>query len=48
VETPVIAREAVGGGLAGPAVLESYDSTIVIPPGAAAASDACGNIVITL
>ncbi|HKZ08031.1 MAG TPA: hydantoinase/oxoprolinase family protein [Methylomirabilota bacterium] len=48
VETPVVPREAVAAGLRGPAIVESYDSTVVLPPGATAALDACGNIVITL
>jgi N-methylhydantoinase A len=48
VNTPVVSREAVEAGLRGPAIIESYDSTIILPPGAAAAADACGNIVVTL
>jgi N-methylhydantoinase A len=38
----------VAAGLRGPAIIESYDSTIVLPPGASAVADVCGNIVITL
>ena len=33
--------------VAGPLVVESYDSTVVVPPDAAVASDAFGNLVIT-
>jgi N-methylhydantoinase A len=47
VDTAVVPREAVAAGLRGPAIVEAYDSTVVLPPGAAAALDACGNIVIT-
>jgi N-methylhydantoinase A len=46
--TPVVSRDAVAAGLRGPAIIESYDSTIVLPPGASAVADVCGNIVITL
>jgi N-methylhydantoinase A len=48
LDTPVLPREALGAGLRGPAVIESYDSTVVLPPGATAALDPCGNMVITL
>ena len=30
----------------GPAILEAYDTTIVLPPGASARTDHCGSIVI--
>jgi N-methylhydantoinase A len=49
VDTPVIARHALGAApRPGPAIVESYDSTIVLPPGTEAATDACGNVVITI
>ena len=49
VETPVLAREAITpAGLAGPLIVESYDSTVVVPPGAAVRRDAVDNLVITL
>ena len=35
-------------GLAGPLIVESYDSTVVVPPGAAVRRDAVDNLVITL
>jgi 5-oxoprolinase (ATP-hydrolysing) len=35
-----------GDGLAGPAIVEQYDSTTVIPPGLAAEIDRHGNIVV--
>ncbi|HSE02726.1 MAG TPA: hydantoinase/oxoprolinase family protein [Methylomirabilota bacterium] len=49
VNTPVLAREAVpAAGAAGPLVVESYDSTVVVPPGASIRRDALDNLVITL
>jgi N-methylhydantoinase A len=47
VETPLIVREALAGGRKGPVVLQSPDTTIVVPPDAAVASDVTGNIVVT-
>jgi N-methylhydantoinase A len=46
-DTPVYARDAVRR-LAGPAIVESYDSTVVVPPGCEATVDACANLVITV
>ena len=49
VNTPVLGREAVGPApRRGPLILESYDSTIVVSPGAAVATDPCGDLVLTL
>ncbi len=49
VETPVLAREAVpAAGVAGPVIVESYDSTVVVPPGARIRRDAHETLVITL
>jgi N-methylhydantoinase A len=48
LETPVLTREDLGSGRAGPLIVEEYDSTCVVPPGARAETDAAGNIVITL
>jgi N-methylhydantoinase A len=47
VDTPVHPREAIGT-LEGPAIVEAYDSTIVLPPGSLAAVDGGGNLVITV
>ncbi len=49
VETPVYDRERLGADdqLSGPAILEQYDSTVVVPPGFGLRSDATGNIVLT-
>ena len=47
VPTPVIAREElVGTVLLGPAIVEEYDATIVIPPGWQAELDRFGNVVM--
>jgi len=49
VATPVIARAAVGAGeRAGPLIIESYDTTIVVPPGARAHADGVGNVLLEL
>ncbi len=49
VETRVLAREAItAAGRAGPLIVESYDSTVVVPPGAAVHRDAVDNLLITL
>ena len=48
VDTPVIAREAIGEApTRGPLIVESYDSTIVVPPDATIARDAFGNLTLT-
>lgn len=47
VPTPTRARTVIAqGAIAGPAILESYDTTIVLPPDATAVSDGCGSILI--
>jgi N-methylhydantoinase A len=48
LETPVIARGQIGEGIAGPCIVEEYDATCVLPPGANAHLDAYGNIDISL
>ena len=47
-ETPVLRRGDLEKLVAGPAIVEEYDATCVIPPGAAGRLDAYGNIVIDL
>jgi N-methylhydantoinase A len=47
VDTPVCPRESVST-LEGPAIIEAYDSTVVLPPGSSAAADAGGNLVISV
>ena len=48
LETPVLSRADLATGRAGPLIVEEYDSTCVVPPGAHAERDAAGNIVITI
>ena len=48
--TPIVSRAALAarGSSAGPLIVEEYDSTVLVPPGAHARVDANGNIVITV
>ena len=46
VETPVIGRGDLARLTRGPCIVEEYDATCVVPPGATAVLDAHGNIVI--
>jgi N-methylhydantoinase A len=49
IETALVARrEMTSARRAGPLIIESYDTTIVVPPGASAWADAVGNIVIDI
>jgi N-methylhydantoinase A len=48
IETPVVSRSALATPCQGPCIVEEYDSTCLVPPGARAALDAGGNIVIDL
>ncbi|AUX78464.1 hydantoinase/oxoprolinase family protein [Sinorhizobium fredii] len=48
VETPIIDRASFRGEVEGPAILQSPDSTIVVPPGAKASLDAAQNITVSL
>jgi N-methylhydantoinase A len=45
---PVIAREALIGNVQGPLLIESADSTVVIPPQVSVTADAQGNLIATL
>lgn len=48
IATPVCDRAAIGATpVSGPLIVESYESTILLPPGASARCDHVGNIVIT-
>lgn len=47
-KAPVLWRESFAGVQPGPAIIESSDSTIVVPPGASASLDAAGNIIVEL
>lgn len=48
VPTPVIGRSDIDANRAGPFIVEEYDATCVIPPGAEASLDDYGNIRIQL
>jgi N-methylhydantoinase A len=48
LETRAIARADIAGDATGPLIVEEYDATCVVPPGAAARLDDFGNIVIRL
>ena len=50
VETPVYRREALPGdaAIAGPAVVQQRDTTILVEPGSEARADTLGNLVITV
>jgi N-methylhydantoinase A len=46
---PVLGRQAIGATpLAGPLIVEVYDTTVAVPPGATVRADACGSLVIDL
>ena len=47
-ETPVVRRSDLAGGAAGPLIVEEYDATCLVPPGARASLDDYGSIVIDL
>lgn len=46
--TPVLRRSDLASARGGPLIVEEYDATCVVPPGATAQLDAGGNIVIEL
>jgi N-methylhydantoinase A len=49
IATPVMDRAALSGtSLAGPLIVQEYDATCLVPPGALAALDGFGNITIAL
>ena len=48
LDTPVLSRAALATPMAGPAIIEEYDCTCLVPPGATAALDGFGNIVIDI
>jgi N-methylhydantoinase A len=47
-ETPILDRPALATPRTGPCIIEEYDATCVVPPGARAKLDAYGNIAIEL
>ena len=46
IVTPILSRADLATPRAGPAVIEEYDASCVVPPGARAGLDAWGNIVM--
>jgi N-methylhydantoinase A len=49
LDTPIIARRDMSSeARRGPLIVESYDTTVVVPPGVAGRSDASGNIILHL
>jgi N-methylhydantoinase A len=48
IDTPVLDRSAFSGTRTGPLVLQSTDTTIVVPPGAEVALDSAQNIIVSL
>jgi N-methylhydantoinase A len=46
--TPVLRRAEVAAGVTGPCIVEEYDATTLVPPGARASVDEFGNILIAL
>ena len=48
IETPIVDRSDLATRRAGPLIVEEYDATCLVPPGATAELDPAGNIVIDL
>jgi N-methylhydantoinase A len=48
LETPILPRAALAKAHTGPLIVEEYDATCLVPPGASARLDAGGNIRIEL
>ncbi|MDP6344869.1 MAG: hydantoinase/oxoprolinase family protein [Alphaproteobacteria bacterium] len=48
LETAVVGRADLDGGRTGPLIVEEYDATCLVPPGATARRDDFGNILIEL
>jgi len=47
-ETPVVFRHSITGKLQGPLIVESADTTIVVPPGATVVANSTGTLVASL
>ncbi len=48
LDTPVLGREELGSRRSGPCIVEEYDATCLVPPGATATLDGYGNILVDL
>jgi N-methylhydantoinase A len=46
VDTPILRRSDLAAPRSGPLIVEEYDATCVVPPGATASLDPGGNIVL--
>ncbi|MFT5390051.1 MAG: N-methylhydantoinase A [Gammaproteobacteria bacterium] len=47
-QTPIISRQSLAPGerISGPAIIEQFDTTTVLPPGAVGDIDACANLIV--
>jgi N-methylhydantoinase A len=48
VDAPMLSRDDLADAIRGPAIIEEYDTTIIIPAGYRAMTDAQGNVLIDL
>jgi N-methylhydantoinase A len=48
LETPILRRSELAGRCTGPIIIEEYDATCAVPPGATAELDKAGSILIAL
>jgi N-methylhydantoinase A len=48
IDTPVHSTATIGDGLSGPVLIDGYDTTIVVPPGARVVSGPQGGVIIDL
>ena len=48
MDTPVLPRSALAGGVDGPCIVEEYDSTCLVPPGVRAELDPAGSLLLSL
>ena len=48
LDTPVLGRADLSASRPGPLIIEEYDATCVVPPGATAECDETGNVVISI
>lgn len=46
--TPVVARRDLNGGMHGPVIVESSDTTVVVPPDARLTTDGVGNLFVVM
>jgi N-methylhydantoinase B/oxoprolinase/acetone carboxylase alpha subunit/N-methylhydantoinase A/oxoprolinase/acetone carboxylase beta subunit len=47
-DVPIVQRSDLSKGLIGPAIVEEFDTTIVVPPGTSVSLDSYGNIIALL